>query len=72
VRLLITDALMTLAKQGKVIAYKFEGIRYDCGSVKSLVKATNALTFIKIRRRISSYQCKINCDYLTLYGDVIS
>ena len=25
----ITDALATLAKQGKVIAYKFEGVRYD-------------------------------------------
>lgn len=38
----ITDALMTLAKQGKVIAYKFEGTRYDCGSVKGFVEATNA------------------------------
>ncbi len=37
----ITDALMTLAKQGRVIAYKFEGIRYDCGSVKGFVEATN-------------------------------
>ena len=37
----ITDALMTLAKQGKVIAYKFQGIRYDCGSVKGFVVATN-------------------------------
>ena len=37
----ITDALMTLAKQGKVIAYKFEGTRYDCGSVKGFVTATN-------------------------------
>lgn len=38
----ITDALMTLAKQGKVLAYKFEGTRYDCGSVKGFVEATNA------------------------------
>jgi UTP--glucose-1-phosphate uridylyltransferase len=37
----ITDALMTLAKQGKVIAYKFKGTRYDCGSVKGFVIATN-------------------------------
>jgi len=36
----ITDALMTLAKQGKVIAYKFDGTRYDCGSVKGFVNAT--------------------------------
>jgi UTP--glucose-1-phosphate uridylyltransferase len=37
----ITDALATLAKQGKVIAYKFEGARYDCGNVKGFVTATN-------------------------------
>lgn len=38
----ITDALMTLAKQGKVIAYKFQGKRFDCGNVKGFVVATNA------------------------------
>jgi len=38
----ITDALMTLAKEGKVIAYKFQGTRFDCGSVKGFVVATNA------------------------------
>lgn len=37
----ITDALMTLAQKGKVIAYKFEGTRYDCGSVKGFIEATN-------------------------------
>ncbi len=37
----ITDALMTLAKEDKVIAYKFKGTRYDCGSVKGFVIATN-------------------------------
>jgi len=37
----ITDALMKLAKDGKVIAYKFKGVRYDCGSVKGFVAATN-------------------------------
>ena len=37
----ITDALATLAKQGKVIAYKFEGAIYDCGNVKGFVIATN-------------------------------
>lgn len=39
----ITDALMTLAKQGKVIAYKFQGKRYDCGSIKGFLAATNHL-----------------------------
>jgi UTP--glucose-1-phosphate uridylyltransferase len=37
----ITDALMTLAKQGKVIAYKFQGTRYDCGNITGFVVATN-------------------------------
>ena len=37
----ITDALITLAKEGKIIAYKFQGERYDCGSVKGFVIATN-------------------------------
>ena len=37
----ITDALLTQAKQGKVIAYKFKGKRFDCGSVDGFVHATN-------------------------------
>ena len=37
----ITDALLEQAKQGKVIAYKFKGQRFDCGSVDGFVKATN-------------------------------
>ena len=37
----ITDALLQQAKQGKVIAYKFKGKRFDCGSVEGYVKATN-------------------------------
>ncbi|WP_369177161.1 UTP--glucose-1-phosphate uridylyltransferase GalU [Candidatus Thiodubiliella endoseptemdiera] len=37
----ITDALMTLAKQGKVIAYQFQGKRFDCGSINGFVKATH-------------------------------
>ena len=37
----ITDALLEQAKQGKVIAYKFKGRRFDCGSVDGFVKATN-------------------------------
>ncbi len=37
----ITDALLTLAKQGKVLAYKFDGQRFDCGSVDGFVEATN-------------------------------
>jgi len=37
----ITDALKIQAKQGKVIAYKFKGKRFDCGSVKGYLDATN-------------------------------
>ena len=37
----ITDALEIQAKQGKVIAYKFKGKRFDCGSVNGFLEATN-------------------------------
>jgi UTP--glucose-1-phosphate uridylyltransferase len=37
----ITDALLEQAKNGKVIAYKFQGKRFDCGSVDGFVEATN-------------------------------
>lgn len=37
----ITDALLAQAKEGRVIAYKFEGRRFDCGSVEGFVEATN-------------------------------
>lgn len=37
----ITDALMKQAKDGCVMAYKFKGTRFDCGSVDGFVDATN-------------------------------
>lgn len=37
----ITDALNIQAKNGKVLAYKFDGRRFDCGSVNGFVRATN-------------------------------
>ena len=37
----LTDALLTQAKNGCVMAYKFEGQRFDCGSVDGFVEATN-------------------------------
>lgn len=37
----ITDALLTQAKRGCVIAYKFKGRRFDCGSISGFVDATN-------------------------------
>lgn len=37
----ITDALLRQAKSGCVMAYKFDGRRFDCGSVAGYVDATN-------------------------------
>ncbi|MEE2892920.1 MAG: UTP--glucose-1-phosphate uridylyltransferase GalU [Pseudomonadota bacterium] len=37
----ITDALLTQANESCVMAYKFEGQRFDCGSVPGFVEATN-------------------------------
>ena len=37
----ITDALLCQAKQGNVVAYKFKGLRFDCGSVRGYIQATN-------------------------------
>ncbi len=37
----LTDALISQAKNGKVIAYKFKGNRFDCGDVKGYLDACN-------------------------------
>jgi UTP--glucose-1-phosphate uridylyltransferase len=37
----LTDAIRAQAQQGKVIAYKFKGQRFDCGSPSGFVAATN-------------------------------
>jgi len=37
----ITDALLTQARKGCVLAYRFKGKRFDCGSVEGFVEATN-------------------------------
>ncbi|RNF52328.1 UTP--glucose-1-phosphate uridylyltransferase [Marinomonas hwangdonensis] len=37
----ITDAILQQAQEGCVLAYKFKGKRFDCGSVKGFVEATN-------------------------------
>ncbi|MGI9280140.1 MAG: UTP--glucose-1-phosphate uridylyltransferase GalU [Endozoicomonas sp.] len=39
----LTDAILTQAQQGCVIACKFEGERFDCGSISGFVEATNAI-----------------------------
>jgi len=37
----ITNALFDQSKEGKVVAYKFKGRRFDCGSVEGFLEATN-------------------------------
>ena len=37
----LTDAIMAQAKKGMVLAYKFKGKRFDCGSVAGFIEATN-------------------------------
>lgn len=37
----LTDALQVQAANGKVIAYRFRGQRFDCGSIEGFVEATN-------------------------------
>lgn len=37
----LTDALQTQAAEGRVIAFRFQGRRFDCGSVEGFVEATN-------------------------------
>lgn len=37
----LTDALMTQAQDGVVMAYRFKGTRFDCGSVEGFIDATN-------------------------------
>jgi len=37
----ITDALLTQAKKGMVLGFKFKGKRFDCGSIDGFVEATN-------------------------------
>lgn len=49
----ITDALLQQAKQGCVIAYKFDGRRFDCGSVAGYVAATN-YCYEKLKERTNA------------------
>jgi len=37
----ITDALLEQAKKGKVVAFKFNGKRFDCGSIQGYLEAIN-------------------------------
>lgn len=37
----LTDALRVQAQTGRLLAYRFQGLRFDCGSVPGYIEATN-------------------------------
>ena len=39
----LTDALQAQAREGRLLAYRFKGTRYDCGSLHGFIEATNAV-----------------------------
>ena len=47
----ITDAICEQAKNSMVLAYKFNGTRFDCGSLKGYVEATNYV-YDKYHRKV--------------------
>lgn len=47
----ITDALQSQAANGKVVAYRFRGRRFDCGSVEGFVTATNYFFDLEKQRK---------------------
>ena len=51
----LTDAISKQLKSERVIAYKFNGTRFDCGSIEGFVAATNYF-YEKYKNKISSPQ----------------
>ncbi|MGB5808331.1 MAG: UTP--glucose-1-phosphate uridylyltransferase, partial [Castellaniella sp.] len=39
----LTDAIADLLKQRRVLAHRYDGVRYDCGSKEGFFQATIAL-----------------------------
>jgi UTP--glucose-1-phosphate uridylyltransferase len=50
----LTDAIDALARSGEVLAYRFKGKRYDCGTLDGFVAATNAV-YEKIKANKLAY-----------------
>ena len=50
----ITDAIASQAKSHMVLAYRFKGRRFDCGSVKGFIKATNFVYDTQFAERTGS------------------
>ncbi|CAG9169315.1 UTP--glucose-1-phosphate uridylyltransferase GalU [Cupriavidus pampae] len=53
----LTDAIQSMLDQEQVLAYRYEGVRYDCGSKLGLLKATVefALKHPEVRDQFSAY-----------------
>jgi len=53
----LTDAIQTLLKDERVLAYEYEGVRYDCGSKLGYLKATIefALKHPELKDEFESY-----------------
>lgn len=49
----ITDALLEQAKKGSVLAYQFQGKRYDCGSIDGYVQATMDFYHLTSKQNLS-------------------
>ncbi|MDT8407271.1 MAG: UTP--glucose-1-phosphate uridylyltransferase GalU [Methylococcales bacterium] len=53
----LTDAIAALLKEERVLAYEFEGIRYDCGNKLGFLQATveQALLHDELKQEFSDY-----------------
>jgi UTP--glucose-1-phosphate uridylyltransferase len=58
----LTDAIAALLKEQQVLAYQFEGTRYDCGSKLGYLKATveHALKHPELSREFASYLSELS------------
>ncbi len=59
----LTDAIANLLEDEKVLAYRFRGVRYDCGSKLGYLKATvqYALKHPELREEFLAYLKGIDC-----------
>lgn len=59
----LTDGIAALLREEKLLAYRFNGIRYDCGSKLGYLKATVAfgLKHPELRDEFAAYLATIKC-----------
>jgi UTP--glucose-1-phosphate uridylyltransferase len=60
----LTDAISTLLEEQRVLAYQFEGTRYDCGSKFGYIKATveYALRHKELKEDFTQYLQELNLE----------